>query len=703
MKSAGLVVNFHCERRLGMKTLRFVRAAVEHLEQQGIALHCRLVLDRADEFTRSAVSGLAAGVPRSEVLEVDFGNLGASRAAGVARIDEKIVFFLDGDDFVSFNWFEKALEFFRAQGAGGEKLIAHTQFFVGFDKELFVRLGVDSRDDCFDALALAADWFFCNNLACHRSVFDAVPIEPYDHAGGFGAEDWHWSCETIARGFAHCLVPGTSYFYRGKPAKFSLGSAGQLVPRRSTLFDPPWVNAQATLRTKPAPRDEALAALDAEFYAEAERLVPFDFGLSYLRSLHAGAREVYYFRPGVPDEVAQSVRQFAAIDGTGGVDIIHADVERIPGAIAKIDDIVAQFGDKGAQRPRFYLLEGRPLELPPDDAINVVWLDRLKAAGTNEAQISRLIARFFIQSTDVRVFNFVSPRKRSLASSLAAAKRHSISVWYNLVLEYGLDRFSSTVTEVKEILAAGIAAETVAVFAKTARELVTEAEISVLHATSLEARYVSGERTLATETVAQTPAPAPSFEVHSPLASRESVPRMEIADEIFVEFCGEADTLTGTSAYLYLILGDATVSRETLAIMENAALSSLPTIAVPELIVRKRDTGNVYFRPDLAQMNAAVARGTFPFDLLQIPVLGFDMLTARPVWEELVRSNRTRIRLARLLREYLNPKGYRTKANLVFLGRNTIATCDESDMRRLDGARVALGVFRTEARRANTV
>ena len=196
-KRASLVVNFHREQRIGFKTIRFVQAVVERLRQSEIILNCCFVLDRPDSLTRSGIRRWADALAGSEVLEVDFGNLGAARSAGIAHTNEDIVFFLDGDDFVTFNWFARALRFFAEAGAEGDRLIAHTQYFVGFDREQFVRLGLDSRDGRFDPLALATDWYFCNNLACHRSVFDAVPIEPYDHAGGFGAEDWHWSCETI--------------------------------------------------------------------------------------------------------------------------------------------------------------------------------------------------------------------------------------------------------------------------------------------------------------------------------------------------------------------------------------------------------------------------------------------------------------------------------------------------------------------------
>lgn len=690
---AGLIVNFHREQTLGLKTMRFVQAAVEALEARGTSLHPYLVLDRPDDFTKSKIRSAAEHLARCDIMEVDFGNLGASRSAGIARCREEIVFFLDGDDFLSFNWFEGALNFFRNQGADGRRLIAHTQYFVGFDKQQFVRVGLDSRDPDFDPLSLAADWFFCNNLACHRAIFDDVPIEPYDHASGFGAEDWHWSCETIARGYAHVLIPDTSYFYRNKPAKFSLGATAELITRKSALFEPQLVNSLPVHRAKDdVPCD--LPALEDAFFEEAERLVPFDFGLSYLRSIRSGAGNLHYFRPHVPALVGKTIRDYCAgWQNRACLEIIFADVERLPGGIAAIESVMRYLSaqDGSSEQPaRLYILEGDPGSLFPTREIRVLWLEKLRAAGTTDAQIAKIVARPFIQNANVRVYNFISPRRRSLAASHALAKRHSMTSWQNVILEYGFDRFSNTAADIGEIEESGIPSRTIAIFEKTAREFCAETGASIWHSAYLErvfARTVVNGQPICLEDGSSKSHPVkvssidPLRELVFPQPQTAPAAQFRMVGGICVEFEGDLEALCG--GFVYLVLGNCRPGVEMQMAMRQATAPQEPAIAVPALIVHRRERTGLYFRPDVPRMNAELAAGIFPADLLYCPVVGFDARTVLAAARAHPRSGRLRIS-ALLHRGVLSG----SSRGVMSIGHDTVVSCSDEDMNTLNRPRV---------------
>ena len=164
------------------------------------------------------------------------------------------------------NWFES--------GAGRalrrrRREIVHTQFLVAFGRSSSSARASNSRHPAFDPLSLAVDWYWNGNLALQTWLFDEIPIEPYDHAAGFGSEDWHWSCNTLAAGIPRVVIPGTCYYYRIKPAKMALGRVGEVIHKRAR----PVRAAPPCRRRPPSPsaRRPPVSRHSPEFFARRPR------------------------------------------------------------------------------------------------------------------------------------------------------------------------------------------------------------------------------------------------------------------------------------------------------------------------------------------------------------------------------------------------------------------------------------------------
>jgi hypothetical protein len=323
----------------------------------------------------------------------------------------------------------------------------------------------------------------------------------------------------------------------------------------------------------------------------------------------------------------------------------------------------------------------------------------------SEAQLARLIARLFIQIADVRVFNFVSPQKRSLASSFAAAKRHTVSAWYNIILEYGFDYFSCTLTNIKNVLAEGVQAQTIAIFEKTARELAVKAGISVLHSPRLERIYANGEKQPETifegDTQIRPDAAGYGFfrSISPPEKPDAGGGRLRTVNGTWIEREQHREMAAQATSYIYLTLGKAIPSAETLELMARLRIPDNPTIAIPALVVRRRSAGNLFFRPDVRRINQEIADGTFPVDMLQIPILGFDLGTVDRMWKKHASCPEGRIRVAALLSEILHPPAGHKRTSVSLMGPTSLATCDEQDMHDLDIAQVTRELFQAYAER----
>jgi glycosyltransferase involved in cell wall biosynthesis len=240
--TVSIVINFHKEGYLAQSTIKSARQARKHLESRGIAsVEAIAVLDHPDAITRQVIEKNRDFFDRIDLVTVR--DLAAARNHGVQIATGDYVAFLDGDDMWGESWLTGAYTHVQTFD---EPVVLHTEYFIGFGRENFSRLQWDSADPNFDPLTLMQNWHFCNNSFASRKLLLANPYVSYDHESGFGSEDWHWSCETIARGIRHTFVPKTAYFYRmrqdilaiGGNAHLGLGAKPGLLVRPSALFMP---------------------------------------------------------------------------------------------------------------------------------------------------------------------------------------------------------------------------------------------------------------------------------------------------------------------------------------------------------------------------------------------------------------------------------------------------------------------------------
>jgi hypothetical protein len=692
-RSLALVANFHKERRIGRKTANFLGQVQARLHAQGVDFCIEFVLDRPDALTIEQIETAARGIPGSRLHLVDFGNLGSSRTFGVEAARAKVVCFTDGDDFFSFNWFEGALDFFSGRRRG---VVLHTQYVVGFDDKQYIRETTQSTDPWFDPLSLAAQWYWSANLAIEADVFASVPIEPYDHARGFGSEDWHWTCNGLAEGIERVALPNTSYFYRVKPERFALGRVGDVIHMASPLFDarrlpprPPGFAAEPPRVVPPA----------KGFFEQAREVEPFEVGLSYLRAVEVGAETIRHFRPHTPPIVGSVYRDVVSSGFDEGSAVIFADSQRLPGGLEMAAQLCTAI--TGApERGRLYIVDGdrEPCQARADGY--VIRLGDLRAARLYDDSIDRLIARFLIQTSGLKVFNIVSPRIGSHALSFSRATRGNVARWVNVVCEYGFDALAQTYEELDLFAAAAIASENVALFEKTAIEAGSARGVRLAFSKALETAYVDG-----------VPASIGPEALAWRLPDEGRRPPVRASADTLVLRVGSSSSSTGPDAglgepgWLTLDEGQREMARDAREVIlfggdaflgekVKAAAPGKPGIRIPGLTIVRLDEPPVrYFTPQVGNMNEALGGGRVPADLAYVGAIG----VAGDTFREALERWGDRISVAALVALAVRKARAVGQASVTSFDDDAVVSVSSEDLARLGGARLLREISRQMA------
>lgn len=231
------VVTFHREGPLAYSTLLSIERCRRYAENAGMSVEFVITLDNADAETVRIVSDHAVLRDCDQIHQVSYGDLSTCRNHAVAFARGHYVGTFDGDDYFSANWIERGVQMVRAEG---EDRVFHPEIIVAFGAQNVFWRQVDQTSEFFRPGALLTTNYWNACVFAARSVFELCPYSP-SRVGetGFGFEDWHWNCETIARGYIHRLAPGTARFERRK-LKGSLNVAHQQVDaviRPSLFFD----------------------------------------------------------------------------------------------------------------------------------------------------------------------------------------------------------------------------------------------------------------------------------------------------------------------------------------------------------------------------------------------------------------------------------------------------------------------------------
>lgn len=236
--TVSIVATFHREGLLAHRSLLSMQRCREAALAAGYQVQWVLTLDRADAETTRVVTEFAGLQAQDVVAAIDVGDLGLSRNHAVGLAGGEWIGICDGDDYLSRNWIAASLDALRP---APETSIAHPELIVHFDGEQALSRQLAQRDPDFDPamMLMVNPWNSCS-FALRRIYLDCPYLLSRPGETGFGFEDWHWNCETLARGLEHVIAAQTVHYVRLKRSG-SLNrahAAARALIHPTALFDP---------------------------------------------------------------------------------------------------------------------------------------------------------------------------------------------------------------------------------------------------------------------------------------------------------------------------------------------------------------------------------------------------------------------------------------------------------------------------------
>jgi glycosyltransferase involved in cell wall biosynthesis len=239
-----IIVNGHNEGLLAAPSIRSANACRSVAERAGATVETLCVLDRPDQETTEQFR--FSSDERVRTIEVQQGDIGLARNAGVSVASGDWIAFLDADDLWAENWIIAALK--SAQNFG-RHAIWHSEVNILFGAVEGFFYHPDMEDERFDPAALAVVNHWTALCFAPREVLLDIPYRANDWPAGIGPEDWAWNVEAISRGLLHKVVPNTVHAIRKKT-----DGLNQLAVKKNALPHLPSLHRDMLLQRAHSPR-----------------------------------------------------------------------------------------------------------------------------------------------------------------------------------------------------------------------------------------------------------------------------------------------------------------------------------------------------------------------------------------------------------------------------------------------------------------
>lgn len=227
-----IILNLHNEARYLKRTLASLEEAVRYARPFDITFEIIVVMDNADADTAMlAESYDYRAFDAYQITHVKNGSLGLSRNDGIAISRGEYIATADGDDLISFDFFQKM--YMEARSSNNETLI-FPEYNYAFGEQGFVWKYYDV--DVIGRSGFFGSHPYLSRVFCRRSIFYNINYEDVPVNSGLAYEDWHFNCQCLAEGYNFKVARGTILFYRqrgGSLLRRANSETSRLIPKSS--------------------------------------------------------------------------------------------------------------------------------------------------------------------------------------------------------------------------------------------------------------------------------------------------------------------------------------------------------------------------------------------------------------------------------------------------------------------------------------
>jgi hypothetical protein len=231
MTDLTLIVTAHDETVVSGPTMRSADLAVAAALGRGYTVQRIIALDAAAAATTAYFHQ-----PRFDHWErrvMHEGDLGRVRNALLPETAGDYIAFLDADDLFSENWLAEGVAAVREGEERGQKLIAHPELNILFDRNRMVTRNIDQGSPLFTPLLFYVRNYYDSLCLAPRDAHLAVPYVHRDIPNGLSFQDYQFSIETMSRGWKHVLVKDTIIFKRRRDVSLVMESKDRRAIVRS--------------------------------------------------------------------------------------------------------------------------------------------------------------------------------------------------------------------------------------------------------------------------------------------------------------------------------------------------------------------------------------------------------------------------------------------------------------------------------------